>query len=155
MTKTSSRRPAEFYDKHKLENILGLYTRSWNSLPKPRRTFKHFVKQNATSQTCSREQQYFLREFAIKAQISNLFDNVSLLNRKLLLFASHEKRSATSKWNYQACPVFLRIPCIGEFLRKYENQIKISPISACLVYSAKVILPYIQRDCIPTNQNVL
>ena len=76
------------------------------------------------------------------------------IREKVATFVSN-KRFGSEK-----CPVYLRIPWIGDISLNYENQIK-KAINFCfytvnprVVYNTRVILPSIQKDCVPTHQKV-
>ena len=66
--------------------------------------------------------------------------------------------SADVKFRPQKCPVYLKLPWIGDISLRFESQIK-QAIANCffavnplVVYSTKKALPSIQKDCVPATQ---
>ena len=66
--------------------------------------------------------------------------------------------SADIKFGPQKCPVYLKLPWIGDSSLRFESQIK-QAISNCffavnprVVYSTKKALPSSQKDCLPATQ---
>ena len=66
--------------------------------------------------------------------------------------------SADIKFGPQKCPVYLKLPWIGNSSLRFESQIK-QAITNCffavnqrVVYSTKKALPSIQKDCVPATQ---
>ena len=77
---------------------------------------------------------------------------LSCINQKLANFAV-EKTFGPEK-----CPVYLKLPWIGNALSKFENPIS-KAITSCyyavihrVVYNSRVILPSAKKDCVPTTQ---
>ncbi len=65
------------------------------------------------------------------------------------------------KWGPQKCPVHLKMPWLGNFSLRFEDQIK-KTITKCfaaanprLISSTREVLPSIQKDCVPTTQKSL
>ena len=63
-----------------------------------------------------------------------------------------------SRLGPEKCPVYLKIPWIGDISLEYESQIK-KAINFCfytvktrVVYNTRVILPSIKKDYVPTHQ---
>lgn len=69
--------------------------------------------------------------------------------------------AALKRFGLEKCPVYLRLPWIGDISLKYENQIKkainfcFSTVNPRVVYNIRVILPSIQKDCVSTHQKRL
>ena len=68
---------------------------------------------------------------------------------------------SNKRFGPEKCPVYLKMPWVGDVSLKYENQIK-KAINFCfhtvnprVVYNTRVILPSIQKDCVPTHQKSL
>ena len=68
---------------------------------------------------------------------------------------------SNKRFGPEKCPVYLKIPWIGDIFLRYQNQIK-KAINFCfhtvnprVVYNTRVILPSIQKDCVPTHQKSL
>ena len=66
--------------------------------------------------------------------------------------------SAVQKFGPQKCPVYLKLPWIGNTSLRFESQIR-QAITNCffavnprIVYSTRRALPSIQKDCVPTKQ---
>ena len=66
--------------------------------------------------------------------------------------------SADIKFGPQKCPVYLKLPWIGNSSLRFESQIK-QAITNCffmvdphVVYCTKKALPSIQMDCVPATQ---
>ena len=66
--------------------------------------------------------------------------------------------SADIKFGHQKCPVYLKLPWIGNSSLRFESQIK-QAITNCffavnplVVYSTKKALPYIKKECVPATQ---
>ena len=77
---------------------------------------------------------------------------LSCINLKLANFAA-EKPIGPEK-----CPLFLKLPWIGNVSSKFENQVS-KAITSCyyavkprVVYKTRVMLPSAKRDCVPTTQ---
>ena len=77
---------------------------------------------------------------------------LSCINQKLANFTA-EKTFAPEQ-----CPVYLKLPWIGNFSSKFENQIN-KAITSCfyavkprVVYSTRVMLPSAKKDSVPTTQ---
>ena len=77
---------------------------------------------------------------------------LSCINQKLANFAE-EKTFGPEK-----CPVYLKLPWIGNVSSKFENQIN-KAITSCfyavkprVVYSTRVMLPSAKKDSVPTTQ---
>ena len=58
----------------------------------------------------------------------------------------------------EKCPVYLKLPWIGNVSSKFENQIS-KAITSCyyavkprVVYNTRVMLPPAKKDCVPTTQ---
>ncbi len=69
--------------------------------------------------------------------------------------------SADKKYGPQKCPVYLKMPWIGNVSLRFESQIK-KAITKCfaaanprLVFGTRKVLPSIQKDCVPTTQKSL
>ena len=80
---------------------------------------------------------------------------LSCINQKLASFAA-EKTVGPEK-----CPVYLKLPWIGNVSSKFENQIS-KAITSCyyavkprVVYKTRVMLPSAKKECVPTTQKVL
>ena len=77
---------------------------------------------------------------------------LSCINQKLANFAA-EKTFGTEK-----CPVYLKLPWIGNVSSKFENQIKKAitscfyAVKLCVVYNTRVMLPSANKDSVPTTQ---
>ena len=76
----------------------------------------------------------------------------SCINKKLANFAA-EKTFGPEK-----CPVYLKLPWIGNVSSKFENQIN-KAITSCfyavkhrVIYSTRVMLPSAKKDSVPTTQ---
>ena len=76
----------------------------------------------------------------------------SFNNQKLASFA------AEKTFGPERCPVYLKLPWIGNVSLKFENQIN-KAITSCfyavkprVVYSTRVMLPSAKRDSVPTTQ---
>ena len=66
--------------------------------------------------------------------------------------------SAVQKFGPQKCPIYLKLPWIGNTSLRFESKIR-QAITKCffavnprIVYSTRRALPSIQKDCVPTNQ---
>ena len=77
---------------------------------------------------------------------------LSCINQKLANFAA-EKTFGSEK-----CPVYLKLPWIGNVSSKFENQIS-KAIASCyyavkprVVYKTRVTLPSAKKECVPTTQ---
>ena len=74
------------------------------------------------------------------------------INQKLANFAA-EKTLGSEK-----CPVYLKLPWIGNVSSKFENQInkaitfRFYPVKPHVAYNTKVMLPSAKKDSIPTTQ---
>ncbi len=61
----------------------------------------------------------------------------------------------------QKCPVYLKLPYIGNVSMRFERQIKkaitkcYATVSPRLVFSSRKIIPSIRKDSVPTTQNGL
>ena len=61
----------------------------------------------------------------------------------------------------EKCPVYLKLPWIGDVSLKFENQIKkainfcYSAVNPRVVYSAKNMFPSTQKDCVPAHKKSL
>ena len=58
----------------------------------------------------------------------------------------------------EKCPVYVKLPWIGNVSSKFENQIS-KAIASCyyavkprVVYNTRVMLPSAKKDCVPTTQ---
>ena len=78
---------------------------------------------------------------------------LTCINQKLANFAA-EKTFRPAK-----CPVYLKLPWIGNVSSKFENQISKAitsyhyyAVKPRVVYNTRVMLPYAKKDCIPTTQ---
>ena len=66
-----------------------------------------------------------------------------------------------SRFGPEKCPVYLKIPWIGDISLKYENQIKkainfyFHTVNLRVVYNTRVLLSSIQKDYVPTHQKSL
>ena len=69
--------------------------------------------------------------------------------------------SADEKIGPQKCPVYLKLPYIGNVSMRFEKQIKkaitkcYATVSPRLVFSSRTIFPSIRKDSVPTTQNSL
>ena len=77
---------------------------------------------------------------------------LSCINQKLANFA------AEKKFGPEKCPVYLKLPWIGNVSSKFENQIN-KGITSCfytvkpfVVYNTRVMLPSAKKDSVPTTQ---
>ena len=77
---------------------------------------------------------------------------LSYINQKLASFA------AEKLFGPEECPVYLKLPWIGNVSSKFENQIN-KAITSCyyvvksrVVYNTRVMLPSAKKDCVPTTQ---
>ena len=77
---------------------------------------------------------------------------LSCINQKLANYAA-DKPIGPEK-----CPVYLKLPCIGNFSSKFESQIS-KAITSCycalkprVFYNTRAMLPSAKNDCIPTTQ---
>ena len=77
---------------------------------------------------------------------------LSCINQKLANFA------AEKPFGPEKCPVYLKLPWIGNISSKFENQIN-KAITSCfyavkprLVYNTRVMLPSAKEDSVPTTQ---
>ena len=77
---------------------------------------------------------------------------LSCINQKLANFAA-EKPIGPEK-----CPVYLKLPWVGNVSSKFENQIS-KAITSCyhavkpsVVYNTRVMLPSAKKDCVPITQ---
>ena len=75
----------------------------------------------------------------------------SCINQTLANFA------AEKPFGREMCPVYLKLPWIGNVSSKFENQIS-KAVTSCyyavkphVVYNTRVILPSAKRDCVPTT----
>ena len=80
---------------------------------------------------------------------------LSCINQKVANFAA-EKTFGPEK-----CPVYLKLPWIGNVSSKFENQIN-TAITSCfyavkphVVYSTRVMLPSAKKYSVPTTQKVV
>ena len=77
---------------------------------------------------------------------------LSCINQKLANFA------AEKSFGPEKCPVYLKLPWIGNVSSKFENQINkastscFSAVKPHVVYSTRVMLPSAIKDSIPTPQ---
>ena len=62
------------------------------------------------------------------------------------------------KEELEKCPVFLKLPWIGNISTKFENQCK-TAVRSCfgvvklgVVFSTKKMLPMVRKDVVPTKQ---
>ena len=68
---------------------------------------------------------------------------------------------SNKRFGPEKCPVYLKMPWVGDISLKYENQIKkainfcFHTVNPCVVYNTRVILPSIQKDCVLTHQKSL
>ena len=74
------------------------------------------------------------------------------MNQKIANFA------AEATFGPERCPVYLKLPWIGNFSSKFQNQIS-KAITSChyavnprVVYNTRVMLPSAKIDCVPTTQ---
>ena len=77
---------------------------------------------------------------------------LSCINHKLANFA------AEKKFGPEKCPVYLKLPWIGNVSSKFENQIN-KAITSCfyavkprVVYNTRAMLPSAKKDSVPTTQ---
>ena len=77
---------------------------------------------------------------------------LSCINQRLANFV------AETTFGPEKCPVYLKLPWIGNVLSKFENQIS-KAITSCyyvvkprVVYSTRVMLPSAKKDCASTTQ---
>ena len=80
---------------------------------------------------------------------------LSCISQKLANFA------AGKTFGPEMCPVYLKLPWIGNVSSKFENQIS-KAITFCyyavkprVVYNTRVMLPSAKKDCVPTTQKVV
>ena len=77
---------------------------------------------------------------------------LSCINQKLANFA------AEKTYGPEKCPVYLKLPWIGNILSKFENQISKAitsfyyAVKPRVVYNTRVMLPSAKKDCVPTTQ---
>ena len=69
--------------------------------------------------------------------------------------------AAKKSFGPEKCPVYLKLPWIGNVSSKFENQIS-KAITSChyavkppVVYNTRVMLPSAKKDCVPTTQKKL
>ena len=80
---------------------------------------------------------------------------LSCINQILANFAA-EKTFGPEK-----CPVYLKLPWIGNVSSKFEYQINKAitsyfyAVKPCVVYSTRVMLPSAKKDSVPTTQKVV
>jgi len=80
---------------------------------------------------------------------------LSCINQKLANFAA-EKTFGSEK-----CPVYLKLPWIGNVSSKFENEIR-KAITSCyyavkprVIYNTRVMLQSAKKDCVPTTKTVV
>ena len=91
----------------------------------------------------------------LKTDIENGYPTdvlLSCINQKLANFA------AEKSFGPEKCPVYLKLPWIGNVSSKFENQIN-KAITSCffavkprVVYNTRVMLPSAKKDSVPTTQ---
>ena len=75
-----------------------------------------------------------------------------LISQKLANFAAEQT------FGPEKCPVYLRLPWIGNVSSKFENQIIKDirffyyAVTTRVVYNTRVMLPSAKKDCVPTIQ---
>ena len=80
---------------------------------------------------------------------------LSCINQKLASFA------AAKTFGPERCPVYLKLPLIGNVSSKFDNQINKASTSCFyavnprVVYSTRVLLPSAKKDSVPTTQKVV
>ena len=65
--------------------------------------------------------------------------------------------SADVKFGSQKCPVYLKLPWIGDSSLHFESQIKQAITNCFFAVNPRVTkkaLPSIQKDCVPATQKV-
>ena len=79
---------------------------------------------------------------------------LSCISQKLANFA------AEKPFGPEKCPVYLKLPWIGNVSSKFENQI-CKAITSChyavksrVVYNIRVMLPSAKKDCVPATQTI-
>ena len=133
----------------------GLYTR-WSSFcPKQRKISLIKTLTHRALMICSKSKLDSELEKLTKIFLENGYpeDVISVnIKEKIANF------SADIKFGPQKCPVYLKLPWIGNSSLRFESQIK-QAITNCffavnprVVYSTKKALPSIQKDCVPATQ---
>ena len=69
--------------------------------------------------------------------------------------------AAEKTFGPEKCPVYLKLPWIGNVSSNFENQIN-KAITSCfydvkphVVYNTRVVLPSAKKDSVPTTQKVV
>ena len=79
----------------------------------------------------------------------------------VLLSCIYQKLASRKTFGPEKCPVYLKLPWIGNVSSKFENQINkastscIYAVKPRVVYSTRVMLPSAKKDSVPTTQTKL
>ena len=77
---------------------------------------------------------------------------LSCINQKLANFA------AENSFGPEKCPVYLKLPWIGNVSSKFQTQSNKAitscfyAVKPCVVYNTRVMLPFAKKDSVPTTQ---